>query len=583
MQQQRHGLQVLWHALLLASGGLWYMCLSMLLHNVKPYKSAQQGLGDCIQSIAIYLRIRADFYKKEVNYDTTYRRLIQQQGLIQEKQTALNELLFKTRDIIKESTPTGRVLVMIYMDVTDMFERIMTSYQNYTTLHNYFDGLDILEHYSAMAYKLANQLELIGIAVKSGSPFFGEDDILLEQHLDDTGKRLDALRETHLTHDNLEGFMSLRRILENLRDINDRLKTLQQYTTYDPSLSKKKPAIDYSQYISHQEISPELFANNFTLQSEIFRHSLRLSITMIIGYLASLFFPVGHGYWILLTIVVIVKPAYSLSKSRNKDRLLGTLVGVIIGMAVLYFIDDKTALLIIMVLLMLGTYTFIRTQYLTSVIMMTPYIIIFFHLLNPNEFRTILSDRLIDTTIGSVIAFFSSILLFPAWERHKIKPLMIELLVQVKQYFDIITDTLVATGDIQRQKLARKDAFIALANLSDAFNRMMAEPKRKQQGIKDIHQFVVLCHMLLSHVATLSLLAQKNAGAYHAESYMLVVNDIRQLLTLIADALTGEGNTDAVPAKENLRALNQQVNVLLKQRQEELKESFTDTITKKPW
>ncbi len=584
IDKHRQGWEVWVHALYLAMGGLWYLCLSVLLYNVRPYKLPQQTLGDSIQSIAEYLRLRADFYNKEVDYDITYRRLLQQQALVQEKQNMLGELLFKTRDIIKESTPTGRILVMIYMDIADMFERITTSYQNYETLHDHFDGLNILQHFNALALELANEIETIGIAIKSGVPSGHDAGSNLSFRINETRKRLDALRETHLSNDNISGFMSLRRILENIEDLSDRVKTLHQYTTFNPSFTTKAShQIDYGKYISHQDISTDLFINNLTFKSEIFSHSLRLSITVLLGYLVSLFFPVGHGYWILLTIVVILKPAYSLTKSRNKDRLMGTVLGVLLGLIILFLVDDKTALLFIMILLMVGTYTFLRKHYFTSVALMTPYIIIFFHLLNPNSFKDLLADRLIDTAIGSAIAYATSLLLFPAWEREKIKPIMDAMLNEATTYFNIIAEELTGATNFSARQVARKNANVALANLSDAFNRMLAEPKRKQQGIKEIHHFVVLSHMLLSHIATLSFFGQKNVNAYNTPAYFAVAGNISLSLDNAKAILNADPSVkeEASIQKDALRKLNEHADLLVHKRQEEIKESFADTETKK--
>src|SRR6185295_17055468 len=53
-------------------------------------------------------------------------------------------------------------------------------------------------------------------------------------------------------------------------------------------------------------------------------------------------------------------------------------------------------------------------------------------------------------------------------------------------------------------KLARKDVYLNSANLSATFQRMLSEPKSKQGEEKDIHQFVVLNHILFSNTANLS-------------------------------------------------------------------------------
>src|SRR4029077_17299787 len=130
-------------------------------------------------------------------------------------------------------------------------------------------------------------------------------------------------------------------------------------------------------------------------------------------------FPFGHSYWILLTIIGILKPAYSLTKKRNYDRLLGTIAGSAIGLLILYFTKEKDIILACMVILMIGAYSFMRTQYRVFVLLMTPYILLLFYLLSPNDYKTIISDRVIDTAIGSGIAFLANIFIFPAWEHEQ--------------------------------------------------------------------------------------------------------------------------------------------------------------------
>ncbi len=42
---------VIQHSLWIASGGVWYTFFSMLLYSFRPYRLAQQALGDYIQSV----------------------------------------------------------------------------------------------------------------------------------------------------------------------------------------------------------------------------------------------------------------------------------------------------------------------------------------------------------------------------------------------------------------------------------------------------------------------------------------------------------------------------------------------------
>ena len=512
-----------------------------------------------------------------------FLRLMQQQSVVQHKQTELTELLFKTRNIIRETTNTGRTLVMIHLDAVDIFGRIMMSHQEYSKLHLHFDETDILNDYHLMAKKLAGDIDEVGIAVKSGYPAAADNELL--QQIVATRSKLDDLRATYLKPDNIEGFISLRRILENIQDLYERVSMLQKYTYYDDSFKKRNvQKLSYENLISHQEITPHLFLDNLMLKSDTFRHSLRVSIAILAGYVMGDFFKIGHSYWILLTIIVILKPAFSLTKQRNTDRIAGTLAGIIIGVLILFITENSTVLLILLVIFMAGAYTFFRTNYFISVLLMTPYLVLFYHFLYPVDFKILLKDRAIDTLIGSAIAFLASSFLFPAWEREKIKLAMTEMLTDVKKYFSVVVGAF--SGEIinrNEQQLARKNALVALANLSDAFNRMLSEPKSKQKGVELLHQFVVLNHTLTSYIATLSYYIQMHEIPYKSDDFIKVAEDIQQHFTNAINYIENEKITQkTIDNKESLRMLNDRVNLLLQKRKQELEEGLLDTSTRRP-
>ena len=105
---------------------------------------------------------------------------------------------------------------------------------------------------------------------------------------------------------------------------------------------------DYSKFVSHQKIDGTVFKNNLTLKSSVFRHSLRMMITCGAGYIISKFLPNGHhSYWLLLTIIVILKPGFSLTKQRNFERFTGTITGGLIGLLLLAFIHDRNILFVV--------------------------------------------------------------------------------------------------------------------------------------------------------------------------------------------------------------------------------------------
>ncbi|MEP6594971.1 MAG: FUSC family protein [Ginsengibacter sp.] len=304
----------------------------------------------------------------------------------------------------------------------------------------------------------------------------------------------------------------------------------------------------------------------------------------MLGYLISLTLHTGHSYWILLTIIVILKPAYSLTKQRNKDRLIGTLCGIFIGVIVLFFIKNNIALLILMIVFMTCCYIFLRTNYFISVMFMTPYLLLFFHLLYPADFEALLADRVIDTGIGSAIAFITSIFFIPKWERTSIKTYMIKMLEASSNYYLETAKAFVYEQpvDFNQLRIPRKNALVALANLSDAFNRMLSEPKRHQKGIENIHRFVVLSHTLTSHIATISYYLQTMKNVYRSPAFEPAIKDTIQYFT---NAIAALEHKNIVPGtttqKQSLRELNEQTEILMEKRRQELRQGFLETDTKK--
>jgi len=576
------GVQIWFNALYILAGGIWYMIYSLLLYRIRPYKIMQQVLGDFIISISEYLKTRASFYAKDPRIDDIYQQLLEHQVHVESQQSMLSELLFKTRSIVKESTHTSRVLLKIYLDVTDLFESVMTTYQQYNILHKQFDETGILDEFHTIIISLSEEVYEIGLAIKSGEQSVARTNF--SDEIKNIRSHFESLRQTFMKDERIDNFISLGRILYNLEDLVKKTNELHHYTSYDKKIRRhEKASENFNTYINSQDIRPSLFFNNLNFRSNVFRYSLRVALALVTGYIISLLFNIGHSYWILLTIVVIMKPAYSLTKQRNKDRLIGTLLGVLIGIMILYTIQDQTTLLVIMIVFMTVSYVFLRTNYFAAVLFMTPELLIFFHLLSPGSLISVFTDRLVDTAIGSAIAFFANLFIVPAWERSNIKNYMIQMLEANEIYYSIVANEYTHNKPltIEKIKQSRRNVLVALANLSDAFTRMHSEPKRYQVGIEAIHRFVVLNHSLTSHLATLSYYLNAKLNNFRSAGLLPVIENTRLHLTNAIHFMEGKEGVTISPNKGPLKKMNQFAEELLEKRKYEIERGQLETETKK--
>jgi uncharacterized membrane protein YccC len=185
---------------------------------------------------------------------------------------------------------------------------------------------------------------------------------------------------------------------------------------------------------------------------------------------------------------------------------------------------------------------------------MTPYILLLFHLLYPVNFKSIAGDRVIDTLIGSGISFLASIFIIPSWEHQRIIDSMIAAVKTNIAYFRNVAGAFAGRSvTVQQYKLSRKHAFVALANLSDAFSRMLQEPRRHQKKIGQMHQFVVASQMLTSYIATLAYYEKPLASRYADPSYQPVVDTIARFLDEAAVILENGGVSGklSLPLRKN--------------------------------
>ncbi|WP_448698761.1 FUSC family membrane protein [Mucilaginibacter sp. AW1-3] len=524
MEKQLKPGEILGYSATILAGSIWYTLLSITFFSIRPYRAAQQALGENILDVAKFLRLKINFYHPETDIDEDYRKVVSQQIHVSQNQDAVRDLLFKSRILVKESTNASRILILTFVDMVDMFEEIMATHYDYDVLRQKFASTGVLDDIANLLQHIADELDNVGFAIQSNTRY---------KHLKDLNPELEALKtkiDQIGANDKEVSNLVLKKILINLRNLNQKtVNIFNYYNSKSAALLENRSDVEYSRFVTHQDYDPRIYADNLSFSSSIFKHSLRVALVCLIGFIAAKTITHGHhSYWILLTIIVILKPGFSLTKQRNFQRLLGTIGGGIVGILVLKFIPDFTAQFIILMVFMVGAYSFQRYNYIVSVILMTPYVLILFKFLGVGH---VVEERILDTLIGSVIAFVASYIIFPIWEFDQIKKNLDDVLVGNVSYLLKVAETFSGKAvDVTEYKLARKDVYVYSANLSAAFERMTSEPKSKQRHIKEVHKFVVLNHILTSYIANIaSNLVNKKNQTVQPDNLKLVKRSINIL------------------------------------------------------
>ena len=568
---------VWFNGLLFTAGGVCYFVMSLILHRLRPYRYLQLQLGESLRAISDYVETLSGLFKANRDEDYLFNRLRQQQITIQQQQDSLRGMLLSTREMVIDSTAKGRIIMMMFLDSVDLFEQIISLQQDYNDVHTAFDDTEIISAIKQTLHNFKQELKTIGYSIQFNQQSRSHIDI--DKMLQQVFNVFLTERKKRLNKNTLSVFIKMRQIIYVLQDVGERIKRLHHFSGYEKMTSRQyKHNANEELPVQTNEISFSLLRENITLKSNQFKHALRVTIGLLTGYIVSLFFPLGHGYWILMTIAIILKPGYSISRTRNKQRLLGTITGVITGFAFLYFIKNNTLEFLIMICAMIIAYSLLKLNYYISCVCITVYVLISFHFLNNSNFTAVVEDRLIDTVIACAIAFIISLIVFPVWEYQQTKPLIETILKANKKYFNTIASLLKLSAKQEGlYKTARKEAFVALANLSDNFQRILSE-KRKHPNLAFYHQFVSSSYMLTARIASLSSLIKRYDDNLRDTDFNILINNINDKFKRAECVLKGEALKTSV-SNRNAPIMNK-VQTLLQQRQKEIEEGKSEMQTK---
>ncbi|WKK57271.1 MULTISPECIES: FUSC family membrane protein [unclassified Sphingobacterium] len=517
-------------------GAVWYMLISFSLSQVRPYRLAQQELSESIRFVGDFIRLRANFYDHKVDLDDNYRKLIEKQIEVHEHQENVRDLLFQSKRSIKDTTKVGRFLTLIFNDIVDLFEQSMTTHYDYEVIRKTYSHTGILKEFRNLLLKIANELDHLAYqlnANRAPKPLYNfQDDI------DSIKELIDEVEQK----ENINS-IPLKKILISIRSITIFIHNIYNYNAIRSNSVNKQEIDEANKFIQTEHIVWSKLRDNLSFNSSIFRHALRMAVVMAVTYLvlSMNWFNVGSmgSYWVLLTIMVILKPGFGLTKERNFQRLLGTVIGGIIGAIILMTVHNEIALFILLIFFFLTAYSLFRVNYIVAVLFMTPYVLIMLSFTGHNTFE-IAKERIFDTFLGGMIAFISSYVVFPNWESFQIRPNMRQLLIANYNYLAIAVRLLSdETVNITEYKLSRKEVYIASANMGSTFQRMLSEPKWRQKSTKEVNRFVILNHILSSYGATLLTQLQQAMNANYTKEHLLllkkILNNLAKSIVLLTD------------------------------------------------
>ena len=225
----------------------------------------------------------------------------------------------------------------------------------------------------------------------------------------------------------------------------------------------------------------ELVRANLTLTSEVFRHAIRVGVALAVAVAISHLFPLGHGYWLPMTVMIVLKPDFAATLSRGLGRSVGTLLGAgLVTLLLAALAPSPTGLIVLTVALYAASVAVLRANYVLYSVGIASLVVVLLAFTG-SPAASLAGDRVFYTLLGALLAL-AAYVAWPTWERARVADRLADLVEVDGRYGTALlhawADPASADrGTLQRLRLVAR---LARSNAEASVERWLSEPAGRQ-------------------------------------------------------------------------------------------------------
>ena len=491
--------------ILFAAGGFAYIAFALVATVVTDASARRLVASETIRELSIYLRAVAAAFDPETDFEQAYGSAIRQQAALSEQLQSARALLL---DHARSGSESLRLAATIGV-LLDAFDGLIAAQCDITKIRRAPPSTTLLRQIGEALRVGALDLQHLSLEILATSrPTLPPDHQLA----------IDALRREAVRQDEAEAPDPAARAA--LSAATDRLaRALGHIRRLEKALSDDKTAeaaiggVDLRAFLPKRAYSWTALERHFTIASPVLRYSVRLALAMMAGAIVARFLgDSGHGNWVLLTIAVIMRANYGLTKTRRNDRVIGTLIGCVVAAGAVGWLPAG-ALVAVQGLAVVVIHSFVRLNYRLTSVGASVMALVSLHLIQP-ELPAPVVARLADTLIGAAIAHLFSYV-WPHWEFSDAPNIAARLQARLAAFAEVALN---AAAPVQDYRLARKNVIEAIAALSDSAGRMSVEPVAARKGLEEMAALLMAAHGFTAQLSAARFDVQAGAPAPPAET-----------------------------------------------------------------
>jgi uncharacterized membrane protein YccC len=490
----------------MAVGGAAYIAISLVISRAIAASDRRMMTSESLREFAAYLFAYARFADPEADLPAVYGRVIRNQAAFSEQLQAARALLLETPRATKERVRLAASIGIIL----DALDALVAAQCDLPDLRRLPAAAEWMRRVGILIRATALDVQHLSLDLLAHrEPALPRDHQLARDSASREGLRLIAEEDTPA-----DVRAAIGRTLARFDVARDAIARLERALGDDAAAEAAIGEIRLSAFRTARSFHPRLLRPHLSLASPVLRYALRLSLAMMAGGLVAA--ELGgerHGNWVLLTISVILRGGYGLTRQRRDDRVIGTLIGCVVASAAVAY-SPPWGLLVVQAIGLAVAHGFARLNYRIASTGASMMALVSLHLAEPN-FPSPMLARLTDTLIGAAIAHLFSYVL-PNWEISEAPKIARRLRDRAAGLAEV---ALSPGAPDQDYRLARKDFMEALAALSDSAARMGGEPRAARRGLDEMSAMVIAASRAAAQISAARLDARQahSAAALEAE------------------------------------------------------------------
>jgi uncharacterized membrane protein YccC len=528
------------HLMLTVCGALGYMTYAVVVAWLFDDRSRRLLLAEAMHAFANYLRAKAALYNPDATGPAAFRALIDAHANLTDRLQAARDSLFARRSHRMQLKRIDTLVALL-----DAFETVLSSDADIEMLRA-APQRDLMWRLNGFVTQMADEVERLTLAlrVRHGHP-------ATLSHAEDVRRLQDAVAEAHATTPDdpaIQAYASTANKLILAHSYVGALAVALEDAT-PPSDLAARLNLDLFRQDTPQGLG--LLAQQFRWRAPALRYAIRLSLAMVAALgLTLLFNRFGHANWVLLTLALIMRANYSVTRRRRWDRVTGTLIGC--ALAVTFINTMPQPVLLLFIVLAVGvSHAYGQVAYRITAIGASISSLLLLHfvapLVHPQFF-----ERIVDTLIGAGLSWAFSYLL-PSWESEGL-PNTVRGLLEADAGF---ADAALSLAPVnQSYRLARKKAVDAVAQLSGAIRRLADEPNVNRRALAALGELLGANYLLASDLSSMPVLVKLRAHELDGEMARAAIALTRERVVAMLTPDGPDHGDLATPQRDSLAGMH---------------------------